>query len=234
MLGLGAVLFSQVASAALVLKIDNNEIFSFDANFYTHYGEVAGNVTQTGFSIEGQATNGSIFAPTDPEHYGFSLSADFGAEFSSAPYGLPSVSVVEQGVNVATSEWALSYSHDDINPFNSPFHSTLFGSLDLDPATLLTDVLNFRDDLGNDGPGGKQDRLDFNLTLNSDNIYHSVNLAEYPFAGELTISGSFFEQGLDAAGRNVWSTESTDIPEPLSVLLFSLGMTGLSLTRRNK
>lgn len=104
-------------------------------------------------------------------------------------------------------------------------------------------ILSFRDDLGNDGPGGIPDRLDINLTLPSSNIFYdtvtpanpNVPLSDLSLflggngAGVLSLTGTVYEQGFDASGRNVWTTA---VPEPGSIALFSLGIVCLGFSSR--
>jgi hypothetical protein len=248
----------------LILKLDGIEIFAFEGNFYTYYGEYdpAIGTRAAAFGIEMQGVRSPVIAPTDPENYGLIISANWGSEVPGvsltydAPYpsGAPKPPVYDQGVDqLAMVDWALSYSFNPVDPIPNPFHTTLYGTLDPllpillgPPAGSPGGILSFRDDLGNDGPGGIPDRLDINLTLPSDGIYHSVNLAEAPLPllsdflndgsvngnggpGVLSLTGTVYERGFDAAGRNVWTTV---VPEPGSIALFSLGVVCLGFSSR--
>ncbi len=268
------------AAASLVLQLDGIEIFAFDGNYYTYYGTNDSFTSDpypmpVGFGIEVQGTS-SIIVSGDPEHYGLVVSGDYGDELLgtttyNAPFeaGVPDATVADITTGPGfsddngTREWALSYSHDGLDPIPNPYHSVLFGDLpDLfsDPSQFagLTgpgNELFFRDDLGNDGPGGIYDRLDLTLTLDSDGIYHSVHAQSDPATnpevsltdmsdylndftlngnggpGVLTLTGSVYEIGFDAYGRNVWSTQNP-VPEPMSMVM--LGCIGVGMFSARK
>jgi len=203
------------AAASLMMKLDDQTIFTFDGNYYTYYGtndSFTGSPIPlpVGFGIEVQGTSSPILGG-DHRNYGLVVSGDYGDELLgnttyNAPFGggVPNATVADITVgsppnnpntgnpfidHSGSAEWALSYSNDAVNPIPNPLHSVLFGGLPnlfSDPSTYsgltgMGNELYFRDDLGNDGPGGSvKDRLDLNLTLNSDGIYHSVNAKNSP------------------------------------------------------
>lgn len=74
----------------LILKLDGIEIFAFEGNYYTYYGEYnPGGPGPVAFGIEMQGVRSPVIAPTDPENYGLIISANWGVEAGPLTYDPP-------------------------------------------------------------------------------------------------------------------------------------------------